>query len=117
MAFYGKLALLAFGAAVAVSSTAGAQSNDWANRITLNGDARFRVERDMTYNNPNTSDNVYGRMRFRLGINAKVNDALTATARVATGASQYSTQFNLGQSPAGQGTGWGSRQSFTLDVE
>ncbi len=125
MAFYGKYALLAFGAAVAVSSTAGAQSSDWANRITVNGDARFRIQRDLNLC-PSTSatygcsatDNMYERMRFRLGVNAKVNDSLNAVARLSTGNNQFGTNFNLGTTPtstAAAPAGWGARQLFTLD--
>ncbi len=104
MAFNGKLALAVLGAAVAVSSTAGANDS----KLTFTGDARLRTERDMTYFGT-TSENLYTRTRFRLKADATVNDQWNATARLSTGGNQYGSHFTNGSSA------YGPRQAMTLD--
>jgi len=104
MAFNAKLALAVLGAAVAVSSTAGASDS----KLNFTGDARFRTERDVFYVG-STTDNTYTRTRFRLKADATVNDQWSATARLSTGGSQYGSHFTNGTS------GYGPRAAFTLD--
>ncbi len=55
---------------------------EWAQRVSLNGDLRVRNEfRDRS----NASDVNRQRIRFRLGLKAKVTDQLEVGARLATG--------------------------------
>jgi hypothetical protein len=105
----------------AVSDKALAQSatnTDWASRITLNGDLRFRLQRDINTNYPsgtnNTAENDFTRIRARLGLTGRINDELLGVLRLSTGNNQYSSNATLGQD-ATSGTGFFGRKTFMLD--
>lgn len=87
MSFF-KLVLAASAAAVAVSSTqALAQDGE---KVKVTGDFRFRT--DKIDDNTARTNNTRHRMRFRLGVSGKVNDKVTANARISTGSGQSSNQ-------------------------
>lgn len=111
MAFQRKLALATLGAALAVSSFAGAHES----KVTFTGDARFRTEKDSYFLPGTTTDNLYTRTRFRLKADAQVNDQWNATARLSTGTSQFGSHFTNGSSGSAGTAGFGARQQFTLD--
>lgn len=87
---------------------------DWLDRIKIDGDLRVRYERDLfsqsnapysaiPSSNPanptnTTSDDQAGKVRLRLGIDAKVADGVTAGVRIASGnnSSPVSTNQTLG---------------------
>lgn len=86
---------------------------DWTRRFKFSGDIRLRAQGDF-YDSGNpeftfvdfnegefinsTEDRSRGRIRMRLGVNAKVNDALTAGIRIVSGSfgNPVSTNATLG---------------------
>lgn len=97
MAFNGKCALLVVSAAVALSSTAMAQSqtgggSDWASKVKLDGWFRYRFERVLDASTTPTTVEDRQRLAFKFGLGAQVNDKLSFYAQLGTqGASALAT--------------------------
>ncbi len=85
MDFFGKLKIAVLGAAIVSTSVASAQT-DWKDRFSVGGDLRYRVARELVgAPETETVDDMTTRLRARLNVAAKVNDALTAHFRIGTG--------------------------------
>jgi hypothetical protein len=83
-----------------------AKGMDWASRVSLKGDLRYRHE----YIDPSeaVNDQSRQRIRARLGVTAKVNDTISATLQLATNGGNNdprSTNQTLGSGSERKGVG------------
>jgi hypothetical protein len=82
--------LLAVATLVSMNSASSfAQTTDspaWFDRLSLSGDIRVRVQRLLDDTGANLSENIRPRERIRVGLTGQVNEAMSATVRVSTGA-------------------------------
>jgi hypothetical protein len=66
-----------------------AQTTDapaWFNRLSLSGDIRVRLQRLLDDTGPSLAENIRPRERIRVGLSGQVNESMSATVRVSTGA-------------------------------
>ena len=75
---------------------------EWTQKIKVSGDARFRTQDDWGKLLGPAHSEVRERVRARLGVEAKVNDQISAGARLATGSSSDARSTNI---TLGNGTG------------
>jgi hypothetical protein len=89
-----------------INDTSKVKGTDWASKIKLKGDLRYRNEGIKT---ENAASRTRDRIRARIGIDAVVTDTLSAGFQLATGADDpRSSNQTL--------TGQDSRKSFGLDL-
>jgi len=76
---------------------------EWTQKINIKGDVRFRIQPEWGKGLNPSHIRVRERMRARLGVEAKVNETISAGARLVTGgtADPRSTNITLGDSTAG----------------
>ena len=81
-------------------------SSDWATKVKMKGDIRYRHE---MIDQENSAERTRQRLRVRVGVDAKVNDTVTAGLQLATGddADPRSTNATLGD--------YNTRKSIRLD--
>ncbi len=58
---------------------------EWTQKIKMKGDVRFRTQSDWNKNNGRSNVRIRQRVRARVGVEAKVNDQISAGVRLASG--------------------------------
>jgi hypothetical protein len=102
----------------------GAKAADWAGKIKLKGDFRYRHEQ--IDDSSLATDRLRHRVRVRLGVEAKVNDTVKAVVQLATAGDDRdprSTNQTLGEGSTRKGVGldlayaeWAPVQGFNVQL-
>lgn len=103
---------LALASALLIGAPAFAQTTanalpEWMNKVSLGGDFRFRLNQENNNSVQDTSEVI----RVRLGLNAKVNESLTANFRFASAAGT-----NTITSSNQDLTGFNSKKPYWIDI-
>jgi len=98
--------MLAFSTAAFAQETA----PSWTDKVSVNGDIRFRHEYISKVRQADTANAHKEKMRVRLNVNGKVNDKITGKVRIATADGGNSISNNTTM------TGNGTKKAVFLDI-